>query len=208
MDTERPVTPVHVQWQPSNTVWHSYDSTALPQTCILQRFSKETNGQRSAVRKSRQHSVLIQQSSEPKWGSHQTTTAQARCGAAAPWPSSWHVSTQTRSASWAGGAETQCYATSIQQRKRSLRGSRSAWSNTETMCLSHLPTGNKTPTLRLWASHWPFMGYNRRPGKVLVRIRQINSPHHTNINKSITGISVDTLILFAGRVALATHTCW
>ena len=43
-----------------------------------------------------------------------------------------------------------------------------------------------------------------RPGIGLVRIRQINSPYHTNINKSITISSVYTIIPLAGKVALAT----
>ena len=42
-------------------------------------------------------------------------------------------------------------------------------------------------------------------GIVLVRIWQINSPYHTNINKSITSSSVDTLIPLAGKVALSTQ---
>ena len=39
----------------------------------------------------------------------------------------------------------------------------------------------------------------------LVRIWKINSPYHTNINKSITSSTVDTLIPLAGKVALATR---
>ena len=37
-----------------------------------------------------------------------------------------------------------------------------------------------------------------------MRIRKINSPYHTNISKSITSSSVDTLIPLAGKVVLAT----
>ena len=37
-----------------------------------------------------------------------------------------------------------------------------------------------------------------------MRIRQINSPYHTNISKSITSSSIDTLLPLAGKVALAT----
>ena len=43
-----------------------------------------------------------------------------------------------------------------------------------------------------------------RPGIGLVRIRQINLPYHTNVSKSIHSRSVDTKILLAGNVALAT----
>ena len=43
-----------------------------------------------------------------------------------------------------------------------------------------------------------------RPGIGLVRIRQINSPYHTNVSKSIPSSSVDTQIPLAGNVALAT----
>ena len=71
-DTAQQGTPVHVQWQPSGDVWHTYNSTAPPQTRILQRLSKEINGQRSAVQKPSQYSVLQPQSSDPKWSSHQT----------------------------------------------------------------------------------------------------------------------------------------
>ena len=38
----------------------------------------------------------------------------------------------------------------------------------------------------------------------MVRIRQINSPYHTNFSKSIPSSSVDTQIPLAGKVALAT----
>ena len=43
-----------------------------------------------------------------------------------------------------------------------------------------------------------------RHGIGLVRIRQINSPYHTNFSKSIPSSSVDTQIPLAGKVALAT----
>ena len=43
-----------------------------------------------------------------------------------------------------------------------------------------------------------------RPVIGLVRIRQINSPYHTNFSKSIPSSSVDTQIPLAGKVALAT----
>ena len=51
------------------------------------------------------------------------------------------------------------------------------------------------------------MGYIGRPGIGLVRICQINLPYHTNINKSISSISVDNLIPLVGMVALANKTC-
>ena len=51
------------------------------------------------------------------------------------------------------------------------------------------------------------MGYNGRPGIGLVRIWQIISPYHTNIDKSIASSSEYTLIHFEGKVALATQTC-
>ena len=38
----------------------------------------------------------------------------------------------------------------------------------------------------------------------LVRIRQINSPYHTNVSKSIPSSSVDTQIPLAGKVSLVT----
>ena len=43
-----------------------------------------------------------------------------------------------------------------------------------------------------------------RPGIGLARIRQINSPYHTNFSKSIPSSSIDTQIPLAGKVALAT----
>ena len=64
--------------------------------------------------------------------------------------------------------------------------------------------GNKNPVPRLWASPRHFMGYNGRPGIGLVRIRQINSPYHTNFSKSTPSSSVDTQIPLAGKVAIAT----
>ena len=196
--------PTHVQWQPSDAVWHTYNSTSRPQTCISQWFSKDIRGQLSAVHKSLQHSVLQPKSLDPRWVSHQTTSAHAQCNTAAPWPFSFCALTQTRSASWVGGAATQCYATYTRQRKHSQRGLRSAWSNTGTMRLSHPPTGTKTTAPIIWDSPWPFMGYSDRPGIGLVRIRKINSPYHTNINKSIPSSSVYTLTPLAGKVELAT----
>ena len=44
------------------------------------------------------------------------------------------------------------------------------------------------------------------PGIGLVRIRQINSPYHTNFSKYIPSSSVDTQIPLAGKVALATSS--
>ena len=41
---------------------------------------------------------------------------------------------------------------------------------------------------------------------LLVRIRQLNSPYHTKVNKYIPTSSVDTQITLAGKVALATHS--
>ena len=73
--------------------------------------------------------------------------------------------------------------------------------------LTHPPMGTKTPSHRLLASPWTFMGYSARPGIGLVRIRQINLPYHTNVSKSIPSSSVDTQIPLAGKVALATVTC-
>ena len=75
------------------------------------------------------------------------------------------------------------------------------------MCSSHTPTGTKNPAPRLWVSSQPLLGYSRRPGIGLVRIRQINSPYHTNVSKSIPSSSVDTHISLAGKVALATFLC-
>ena len=66
--------------------------------------------------------------------------------------------------------------------------------------------GTKNPAPRLWASPQPLLGYSGRPGIGLVRIRQINSPYHTNFSKSIPSSSVDTQIPLAGKVALATVT--
>ena len=43
------------------------------------------------------------------------------------------------------------------------------------------------------------------PGIGLVRIRQINSPYHTNFSKSIPSSSVDNKIPLAGKVALSTY---
>ena len=51
------------------------------------------------------------------------------------------------------------------------------------------------------------MSYSGRNGIGLVRILQINLPYHTNINKSMTSSSVDTLIPLAGKMALATQSC-
>ena len=50
------------------------------------------------------------------------------------------------------------------------------------------------------------MCYSWRPGIGLVKIQKINSPYHTNINKSITSVSIDRLEPLAGKVALATQT--
>ena len=40
----------------------------------------------------------------------------------------------------------------------------------------------------------------------LLRIRQINLPYYTNINKSVTSSIVDTIIPLAGKLSLATQT--
>ena len=98
-------------------------------------------------------------------------------------------------------------ATSTLWHRLSQRGSRRAWSSTGTMRSSHPPTGTKTPAPRLWASPRPLMGHNERPGIGLVSIRQINSPYHTNLSKSIPSSSVDNQIPLAGKVVLATVTC-
>ena len=45
-----------------------------------------------------------------------------------------------------------------------------------------------------------------RPGIGLVSIWQLNSPYHSKVNKSIPNSNVDTQILLAGKVALATCT--
>ena len=50
------------------------------------------------------------------------------------------------------------------------------------------------------------MGYSGRPGKGLVSIRKIKYPYHTNISKSISSSSVESLITLAGKVALVTKT--
>ena len=44
-----------------------------------------------------------------------------------------------------------------------------------------------------------------RPGIELVRIRRLNLPYHTKVNKSIPSSSVDTQIPLEVKVALATH---
>ena len=134
-------------------------------------------------------------------------SAHSQCGPAAPWPSSWRASTHTWSASWAGGLETRCCATSTRPLKPSQQVLRRVLSNMGTMRLSLLPTGAKTPATRLWASPWPFMGYNGMPGIGLVRIRQINSPYYTNISKYIPSSSVNTLTPLAEKVAQGTKIC-
>ena len=42
----------------------------------------------------------------------------------------------------------------------------------------------------------------------MVRIWQINSLYHTNVNNYITSSSVDTLITLAGKVAQDPHINW
>ena len=51
----------------------------------------------------------------------------------------------------------------------------------------------------------PLLLIDRILGVGLVRIRQINSPYHTTIGKSITSIIVDTIIPLAVKVHLATQ---
>ena len=114
------------------------------------------------------------------------------------------MSTRTQSASWVGGAVTSCCANSTRRRRHSRKDWHLAWSNTGTTRSSHPPTGTKTPAPRLWASPRPLLGQSGRPGIRLVRIRQINSPYHTNFSKSIPSIIVDTQIPLAGKVVLAT----
>ena len=116
------------------------------------------------------------------------------------------MSTRTQSASWVGGAATSCCSASTQRHRRSQKDTHRAWSNTGTMRSSHPPTGTKTTAPRLWASPRLLLVYSGRPGIGLVRIRQINSPYHTNVSKSIPSSSVDTQISLAGKVALATVT--
>ena len=50
------------------------------------------------------------------------------------------------------------------------------------------------------------MGYSGRPGIGLVRIMQIKLPYHTNIRKSTTSSSVETLIPLADKVDLSNKT--
>ena len=69
------------------------------------------------------------------------------------------------------------------------------------------PTGTKNPAPRLLVTPQLLLGYSGRPGIGLERIRQINLPYHTKLNKSIRSGSVDTQIPLAGKVALATDTC-
>ena len=57
LDTAQQDTPAHVQWQPSGTVWHTYNITAHPQTRILPQFSKEIGGPQYAAQKLPQHFV-------------------------------------------------------------------------------------------------------------------------------------------------------
>ena len=132
----------------------------------------------------------------PRWDSLQKTSARNQCGPAAPWPSSWHVLTQTRSASWVGGAATSCCATSTRRHRRSRKD----------YALIPPTHRTKTPAPRLWASPKPLLGYSGRPGIGLVRIREINLPYQTNVSKSIPSSSADTQIPLAGKVALATVT--
>ena len=68
-------------------------------------------------------------------------------------------------------------------------------------------TGSKIPSPRLWASPWPLTVYSGRTGIGFVRIWKINSPYHTNINKSIPSSSVDTILPLVGKVVLSTNTC-
>ena len=66
LETEQQDTPAHVQWQSSGAVWHTYDSTALPQTRIFPQFSKEISGTQSVEQKSLQRSVPQPQSLDPR----------------------------------------------------------------------------------------------------------------------------------------------
>ena len=150
-----------MQWQLSGAVWHIYDNTEPPQTRTLPLFSTELHGPQSTVLKSPQRCVPQPLSWDPRWKSCQKTSVRDRCVAVAPWPSSWHVTTQTQSASWVGGAETSCCVTSTRRHIRSRRDSQRAWSNTETMLSSHPPTGTKNPAPRLWpllSLYWVTVG--------------------------------------------------
>ena len=111
-DTGQRYTPKHVQWRPFGAMWHIYNNMAPPQTRTLPPISTEQLGPPSAVPKSPQHCAPQPLSWDPRWDSRQKTSAHDRCGPVAPWPSSWHVSTQTRSALWVGGTATSCCANS------------------------------------------------------------------------------------------------
>ena len=130
-------TPVHVQYQPSGAMWHTYDSTSPPLNSHLAAVFKGNKW--STIRSAEFAAALCVATTII--GPHQTTSAHDRCRPEAPWPSSWHALTQTQSTVWAVGAATQCYVTSTRQHKRSQRGSRRAWSNTGTTHLSYPPTG-------------------------------------------------------------------
>ena len=195
-----------MQWRPYGAVWHIYDNKAPPQTHTSPPFSTELLGPPFAVPKSPQRCASQPPSWDPRWDSRLKTSVHDRCGPAVPWPSSWHVSTRTRSASWVGVTATSCCTTSTRRQIHSRKDLHRAWSNMGTTRSSRPPMGTKKTAPRLWASPKTLLGYSGRPGIGLVKIRQINSTYHTNFSKSIPSTSVESQIPLAGKMVLDTVT--